>query len=68
MAPRDDLRNRTANGSNTTLGVAIGVGAVLVLGLWFFTRAPDDLGTNRTTAPTMSQSEKTNSPGTSKQP
>ncbi len=67
MPIRDDLRNRTTSGSNTTLGVAIGVGAVLVLGLWFFTRAPVDVGTSRTSAPT-SQSEKTNSPGTSKQP
>ncbi len=65
MAIRDDLRNRTTSGSNTTLGVAIGVGAVLVLGLWFFT--PVDVGTSRTSAPT-SQSEKTNSPGTSSSP
>ena len=72
MAIRDErsgLRNR-ATESSILVPIAIGAVLVLLLGWWLFTGMTNDSGMTRTSAPANNQSDtnKTNGPGTSKQP
>ena len=73
MAINDNDRSRfrdRVSDSPSWLPIALGALAAVLLGWWLFTGATDNNAQPRTSAPATNQTDtnKTNSPGTSKQP